>query len=207
MERKDFRNVTIIGAAVGLLVQPLVFNIASENARLVFLTQGSVQIGIFFFFAILAPIALGVAALIARWIPIVYQIAKFAAVGSLNSFVDFGILNLLIYLTHENSGWYYVLFVGCSFLAATTNSFFWNKFWTFGAHAGNTTAQAVKFYTSTALVGALNVSVASFVVNEIARPGVIEPNLWANIGKLIGIFTAMTLNFLSYKFFVFKKPA
>jgi putative flippase GtrA len=56
----------------------------------------------------------------------VRQIFKFGVVGVLNTLVDLGLLNLLVYF-----GMAAVLANTISFSAAAVNSFFWNKFWTF----------------------------------------------------------------------------
>lgn len=197
MNKKDLKLVTIIGMLVGILVQPMIQNLINEPT--IFL-----RIGAFGVFLILAPLALTIAYLIGKIIPVLYQFAKFSAVGTLNSFVDFGILNLLIWLTNINAGWWYTIFKAISFLGGTTNSYFWNRYWTFESKNKPYLNEATKFY-SIAIIGAfLNISVASFIVNGIIRPDYISPNLWANIGALFGIFSALLWNFIGYKFIVFK---
>jgi putative flippase GtrA len=198
MDRKDLLLVTIIGAAVGLLSQPIVANIfASPSA--------TVRIGIFTGFLVLAPVALGIAYLIGKVIPVIYQFAKFAATGTLNSFIDGGVLNLLIFLTGIAAGIGYSVFKTISFICATTNSYLWNKYWTFGSFGRVTSGEVAKFYTIAVMGGILNIGVASLVVNAIGRPQPISPNLWANIGALAGIGCSFLWNFLGYKFLVFKR--
>jgi putative flippase GtrA len=135
---------------------------------------------------------------------VLYQFAKFAAVGSLNSFIYFGVLNLLIALTGIAKGAPYALFVLLGFLLSTTNSFFWNKFWTFHSGEKATAGQAASFYLIAAGGALLNTGAASVVVNYINHPGVSD-NLWANFGALIGIGVSFLWNFLGYKYFVFVK--
>ncbi len=198
MNKKDFGLVTIIGAAVGILVQPMIQNLVSNPS--IYL-----RIGTFFFFLFLAPFALFIAYLIGKVFSVIYQFAKFAAVGSLNSFIDFGVLNLLIFLTSISGGIWFTLFKIISFLCATTNSFFWNKYWTFETHGSPKAGETLKFYTTAIIGGILNIGIASLIVNGITRPEIISPNLWANIGALCGILSAFLWNFLGYKFVVFKK--
>jgi putative flippase GtrA len=198
MNKKDFELVTLIGALVGLLVQPMIQNLVSSPTTII-------RFGAFFGFLVLAPLALFVAYLIGKIIPVIYQFAKFAAVGTLNSFVDFGVLNLLIFLTQIASGWGYTIFKTISFLSATTNSYFWNRSWTFESKEKPQIGEAAKFYIIAIIGGFLNITIASYVVNGISRPEFITPNLWANIGALCGIFSALLWNFLGYKFIVFKK--
>jgi putative flippase GtrA len=203
MKKKDWISITIIGAAVGLLIQPILSTVTSSFhvASITF----SLRVEIFLFFTILAPVALLVLYWIGKLLPVVYQFGKFAAVGVLNSFVDLGVLNLEILAFGTPSAWPYRVFKGVSFLAATTNSFLWNKYWTFNSQEPANAQQTIKFY-SVAFVGfVLNVALASYVFSNVARPASISPNLWANIGALVGVGAAFLWNFTGYKFWVFKK--
>ncbi len=198
INRRDFLFVTVIGGLVGLLIQPVLSNVVI-NLTL------PLRVAIFAGLLVFAPIALFVAHLIGRKIPVLYQFAKFSAVGTLNAFVDFGILNIEILATNIVAGPWYSVMKGVSFLAATTNSFFWNKHWTFHAENRATTGEVVKFYTIAIVGGVLNIGIASLVVNGIGAPAGMNPKLWANIGALAGIFATLLWNFLGYKFLVFKK--
>src|SRR5579864_3175022 len=93
MNRRDLVRIFIIGAGVGLLIQPILANnLPARYAA--HLTLGA-RVGIFVFFTLIAPLALFIAKLIAKWTTSgVYQFAQFAAVGTLNSFIDLGVLNL-----------------------------------------------------------------------------------------------------------------
>ncbi len=93
MTRKDFIASLIIGAAVGLLIQPIL----RTRLRAFPLTL-AVRIGIFVFFALFAPFALWLCAMIAKVWKAFYQFGQFAAVGTLNSFIDIGIFNLETFL-------------------------------------------------------------------------------------------------------------
>jgi putative flippase GtrA len=199
MNKKDLLLVTIIGAAVGLLSQPIVANIFPAPSA-------AVRVGIFVGFLVLAPVALALAYLIGKIAPVIYQFAKFAATGALNSFIDAGVLNILIFLTGIAAGLSYSVFKAISFICATTNSYLWNKYWTFGSSSRVTAGEVTKFYTIAVVGGILNVGAASLVVNVVGRPQAISPNLWANIGALAGISCSFLWNFLGYKFLVFKKP-
>ncbi len=202
--KKDFTLVTIIGAAVGLLSQPILSNVTSSFSIALTL---NLRIAVFVGFTIIAPVALFVLSLLGRIVPVIYQFGKFAAVGVLNTFVDIGVLNLEILAIGTPAAWPYRIMKAVSFLAATTNSFLWNKFWTFDSREPANTNQTLKFY-SVAVVGfLLNVGTASYIFTNIARPAGITPNLWANIGAIAGVLAAFVWDFLGYKFFVFKKTA
>lgn len=200
MVKKDFILVTIIGALVGLLVQPILANLVAAPSL-------SARAMIFFGFLVIAPLALFIAYLLGKIWKVIYQFAKFAAVGALNTFIDFGVLNLEIIFSGIAGGAMYSVFKGVSFLAATTNSFFWNKYWTFSSRTSANTKETSKFYIVAVVGWVINVSLASFVVNVMSRPVSISPNLWANIGALTGVAGSFLWDFLGYKFLVFTDTA
>ncbi len=204
MKRKDFLASLAIGAAVGLLSQPILANLAGQFRLDLTWT---LRVEVFAGFTIFAPLALFVLYLLGKLVPVLYQFGKFAAVGTLNSFVDVGVLNLEILLLGAPGVWGYRIFKSVSFLAATTNSFFWNKFWTFNAEEPATARETVKFYAVAVVGFLLNVGIASYVFSGVARPASLSPNVWANVGALAGIAASFLWDFLGYKYLVFKRPA
>ncbi len=202
MKRSDFWAALVIGAAVGLLSQPILANVAGQfHLALTPARRAAVFLG----FTAFAPLALSVLYLLSRFVRVLYQFGKFAAVGTLNSFVDVGVLNLEIILFGAPGVWGYRIFKSISFLCSTTNSYAWNKFWTFEAHEPVNAAQAVKFYAAAAVGFLLNVSVASYVFSGVARPAGVSANVWANVGALAGIAASFLWDFLAYKYLVFRQ--
>ena len=144
------------------------------------------------------------AGFLAKFIRVIYQIAKFVEVGILNTVIDFGILNLLIWLTGITSGLAIAPLNAFSFLCATTNSYFWNKFWTF-KKAGTATG---KEFTQFLIISAIGIGINTGIV--VAGTSLISPffgmsaGAWANVMKLLATFVSMTWNFLGYKLWVFR---
>lgn len=132
------------------------------------------------------------------------EFMRFIIVGVLNTFIDLVVLNFLMFTTHHSSGLFFALFKTISFSVAATNSYFWNKFWTFKHNEPVSGKEYIKFIFFSALGAVINVSVASFVVNVIPEPKIISPVLWANIGALSASLASKFFNFSSYKFVVFK---
>ena len=131
---------------------------------------------------------------------ILYQFAKFFLVGGMNTLVDLGILNLLIFVSEISSGLWYSVFKGFSFLVATINSYLWNKLWTFKTGKG-----AFSQFLVVSFIGLLiNVGIASLVVNSIGIQFGLSAAAWASIGALAGSVVGLIWNFLGYKFIVFK---
>lgn len=154
---------------------------------------------------IFAPFALFILKLLSRRFKVLEQFGKFAAVGTLNTLLYLAVINLLIFLTDIARGTYYSLFVVAGFLISTTNSYLWNKFWTFQSRAPINFAEYGRFAFFTLIGILINAGTASLIVNVIGAPAGFNPKLWANIGALIAVFVSLFWNFISYRKIVFKQ--
>jgi putative flippase GtrA len=195
--KKDYQLVTIIGFLVGWLVLIPAANLGFSLTPLIIAAS---VIG----FSVFAPIALFILKALGKIWGVFEQFGKFAAVGTLNTLLDLGVLNMAMFLTGYFSGLPYVGFKAISFLVATTNSYFWNKFWTFGSKMPASFSEYIRFGIFTLGGALINVSVAALIVNGISSPAGINPKTWANLGALVAVFVSFIWNFLSYKKIVFK---
>ena len=161
---------------------------------------------LFIVFPPFALLGMFIASYIGRKLLVIFQIAKFLLVGVLNTFVDLGVLNLLILISGIASGFGYSIFKGISFIIAVINSYFWNKFWTFGKkEATQSTKEFSQFFIVSTIGFGMNVGIASLVVNVIGPQFGLTEKIWANIGAITATVIAFAWNFLGYKFIVFKK--
>lgn len=200
----------IISASVGFLCALLIWPIAQNLSM-----KPGLALSLLVVLPVLSAAGMFAAYWLAKKIKIFYQLAKFVLVGALNTFVDWGILNLLMFLTSVSSGFLYSVFKGLSFLVATTNSYFWNKFWTFkkisaaGMVTGEPPRENVKeplqFFIVSVIGFALNVGAATLLVNVLGPQWGLSRELWANVGALAGTLLGMSWNFLGYKLIVFKE--
>jgi len=205
MTKKDIALSFIIGGAVGILFQPIISNFSASMAVLASIPLIQLRVISFFVFLFGAPAALFVFHLFSRFVPVLYQFAKFASVGVLNTTVDLGVFNLETFLYGSLPGAFiFSVFKAISFLTATTNSFFWNKYWTFGANAKPGAGEIFKFYAIAIIGGFLNVGVATAV--RTANFSFIPPNTLVNlVAPISGILCVFLWNFIGYKYIVFKK--
>lgn len=195
--KKDFFLVAVIGFLVGwLLLMPLK-NLGLEIKPLLVLAS---VVGLTLF----APAALFILKLLSRRFKVLEQFGKFAAVGTLNTLLYLAVINLLIFLTDVSRGTLYSLFVAVGFLVSTTNSYLWNKFWTFQSRVPINIREYGRFAFFTIIGLLINAGTASLIVNVIGAPGDFNPKLWANIGALTAVFVSLFWNFISYRKMVFK---
>ncbi len=154
---------------------------------------------------VLALLGISIVSCLKEKILAIYQLGKFVLVGTLNTFIDLGILNLLILISGIASGWYYSIFKGASFIIATCNSYLWNKFWSFEKKTKMAGKEFLQFFIISIIGLLINVGVASLVVNVVGTQFGLTTKIWANFGAIIGVLVAFTWNFLGYKFIVFRK--
>lgn len=201
ISRTDFYLVSFIGVSFALFAVPIL-----SNLNIPFITLSPLFVfGLVIFFAFFANIALFIAWLIGNHIPVIFQFAKFGAVGAFNTFLDWGVLNLLIVISGIAGGIGFSIFKGCSFIIAAFSAYFWNKYWTFGAKENTDSAEIIKFITVSVSGFLINVGLASLIVFFFQNTSLVTPEQLANIAAATATLASLVWNFFGYKIFVFKK--
>ncbi|MBI5147641.1 MAG: GtrA family protein [Parcubacteria group bacterium] len=136
---------------------------------------------------------------------IIGQLMKFGVVGVANTLVDFGVLNLLTYLTGIYSGAGVFFFNLVSFSAAVTNSYFWNRYWTFKAGGEAAGVQFLEFIVVSVIGALINSGILFALTTFMVPPAGLSSPIWLNVAKLSATAVSMAWNFVGYKFIVFKK--
>lgn len=212
--KKDLITGTSVGFLVGLLMLPVLK--AAKPALF-----DAVAISLIPFFTIATPLGLLVAYYISKKIALVWQLAKFGVIGVLNTLVDLGILQYLIFAFREYFGivpeqefsfpfFYaislYTIYKSFSFVAANVNSYYWNKYWTFENRSEENNKSGFLSFFLISLVGFfLNVLIASYIFNSINPMAGMNSDQWGLIGAMAGTVSGLAWNFVGYKFIVFKK--
>lgn len=203
INKKDVITALVIGAGVGLLLQPVISNFGTSIQNRVLIPLIVLRLIVFAGAVIGFPLAIG----LINWIvPALYQFGKFASVGVLNTTIDLGVFNLetFLYAALPGTGLFAVL-KSISFLTATTNSFFWNKHWTFEARTTYERNETVRFYGVAIVGGLLNVGVATAARTVGVGTFIPEKMLVNLVAPACGILSAFLWDFFGYKYFVFKK--
>ncbi len=205
INKRDVITALVIGAGVGLLLQPIISNFATSIQHRIFIPLIFLRLIVFAGAAIGCPFAI---TLIAWVLPMLYQFGKFASVGVLNTSIDLGVFNL------ETFFWgvlpttsVFAVFKAISFFAATTNSFLWNKYWTFETKAKPHPGEVAKFYGVAVVGGLLNIGVAT-LIRKVGLGGFVSGNALVNlVAPVCGIGSAFLWDFFGYKYLVFKKSS
>lgn len=135
-----------------------------------------------------------------------FQLGKYGVIGVLNTFLNAGVYNLLIFITNVSAGITVDLFFAAAFIVTVINSFVWNKYWSFEERKIETIAtEALKFFSVSAVVAVVNIAILHIIINVIGAPAGLDTKIWANIALAFTIITAFMGNFFGYKFIVFKK--
>ena len=134
------------------------------------------------------------------------QFSKFVVIGFVNTGIDFGILNLLMWLFKIYSGKWLILFNVTSFTVAVVNSYFWNKLWVFKDKEESETGKKFSQFMLITLIGmVINSSIVFGVATYISPFFGLSQKVWTNLAKVAATGFSLIWNFTGYKFIVFKK--
>jgi len=135
-----------------------------------------------------------------------WQMMRFALVGTLNTIVDVLTLNILLWRFPTHNANLLLFYSSIAYTLGALNSFGLNKYWTFKRRQMITGGELMRF----ALL-----NMAGFVCNDgiiwvtarILHPLIASNLLWANASKLTALCATMILSYLGMRLWVFaSKP-
>jgi putative flippase GtrA len=141
-----------------------------------------------------------------RVVELIPRMLRFGVVGFLNTVVDLAVLNVLLFTfaLPETHATLFPFFATAGFIAATLNSYLWNRSWTFRSERGRATTELPRFYGVTIVSFLVNVGLSSLLVWLHPFPG-LSQTLWANAAKLVAVGVSLCLNFIGYHKLVFRE--
>ena len=129
--------------------------------------------------------------------------ARFSLVGVGNWLIDYGTLNLLLWLWATDQATRLVLYNLVALVLANANSYLWNTLWTFRGRTHHTLRQTTMFIAQ----ALLNVGVASgllwLAAGSLFAHTTLSPVIVDNLAKALSSTAATTLSFLVLHYLVF----
>lgn len=196
MPQNDVVLTLVVAYLIAIFLLPTLMN-TGYLAKIPF-----VYFVLYIVFPLVVILGMAIAKFISKKIAILWQVSKFALVGVLNTAIDFGILNFLIFLTDYTKGTGIGLINIPSFSLAILNSYFWNRKWVFEKSSeGN----FFVFVAITVIGLLINTSVVVAITTFIPPVFDMSPTIWANVAKALATGFSMVWNFTGYKLIVFKR--
>ena len=135
------------------------------------------------------------------------RFAKFLVVGTMNTAIDWGILNILLMTSRTETVLGFAICKIIGFTVAMTNSYILNKKLVFQDNQKVSAKQASVFVMVNLIGLAINVSIAVAVLT--ACRGFLVPGQWqflicSNLGAAIATIASLLWNFWGYRRLVFK---
>ncbi len=114
---------------------------------------------------------------------------KFILVGIMNTIVGYGAFFILSYF------FYYIIALIIAHIIGVTNSFLWNKYWTFRTQK-NHLRELIKFNLVYLVVLMVNIAILSILVDYLK----VDPRL----GQLIVLPTVTIISYFGHKYWSFR---
>lgn len=132
----------------------------------------------------------------------IWQFLRFCVVGSSNAVIDFGVLNLLLWMYPTTDLWQTLGYNSIAVALASTNSFFWNKYWTFQQRNPITAQEAYRFVVLASGTTLMN-DALMWLLGRVFPSIMTSSLIGANALKLAAIIGTMSISFFGMRLWVF----
>ena len=140
------------------------------------------------------------------WSKVLGQLLRFGLVGGLNTALDLLILNGLLWLFPTQDSLLLLVYNSFAYAIGGLNSFFLNKYWTFGRRQRTTRKELVRF-TLTTLCGIGWSTIILWLTSNVLHPFLVNRTLWANASKVVAIAGTACISYLGMRLWVFVSKA
>ena len=197
--KKDYAIVALVGFFTGVFAVPTLVNL-DIRSYMVLIALPAVAAALFV-------VGLAAGKILSRIAPFFSQFSKFAAVGFLNTAIDFGVLNILSIATGVTEGFKIGGVNVPGFIVAVFNGYFWNQLWVFQARnkSEGLFHDFPKFLAITVGGLLINSGIVVLITTYVAPFDGVTKEMWLNLAKFAATAISMVWNFLGYKLIVFRK--
>jgi putative flippase GtrA len=130
------------------------------------------------------------------------QALRFGLAGGLNTVVDLLILNGLLWLFPTTSTLTLLAYNSLAYSLGAINSFFLNKYWTFGSRQRVTRGELARF-TLITLCGIGWSGAILWCAGTLLHPFLVNATVWANASKVVAIAGTALISYLGMRLWVF----
>lgn len=199
---RDFRLATLLALAVGVFLVPPLVHI-HERALHVGITLGTlIVLGVI----LLCNIVIFITRALDSRYPILFTFTKFFITGVFNTAFDLSIVNILTYTFALYAGTPIIIFSVISYIISLFMSYAVNRSWSFAAKHKPSSKEFLMFAGASSFSFIINTTILYVLTTITGAPEGIADALWVNIIKIATTVISMVLNFLAFRFLVFKKP-
>ena len=131
------------------------------------------------------------------------EVIFFAAIGVMNTAIDFLVLNLLILLTHHDRGLWLLPLDGLAFLAGLINSYVLNGRFTFRNSGSGGSWRFVRF-VAVNVVGLVINSLVVWALSPLLS-GIVSQLLATNMSKVLATGFSLCWNYFAMKYWIFRR--
>ncbi len=132
----------------------------------------------------------------------VWQMFRFAIVGSFNTLIDIFVFNVLLFCMPTRNAEMLLVYNSLAYTVGALNSYLMNKHWTFRSAKRTTRSEVLRF----ACVNAFGIFCNDTLIwstAHIVHPVLINPFIWANFLKLVAILGTISISYFGMRLWVF----
>ncbi len=136
------------------------------------------------------------------WRSTFIQFAQYCIVGGLNTLVDVGMLNILLWRFPTHNGELLATYNAIAYSSGAISSFLLNKYWTF-RHTHKPTVGELVRYVMTIVIEVLYSSALIWVAGRALQPFIANITIWGNAAKLVAVVCGAMLSYPLMRFWTF----
>lgn len=138
------------------------------------------------------------------WRSTLIQFLRYCLVGGLNTIVDIGILNILLWRFPTHNVQVLTAYNAIAYSCGAISSFILNKYWTF-RHTQRTTRRELIRFAISIVLEILYSSALIWLAGRALQPFIANTTLWGNASKLVAVVCGTVLSYSLMRFWTFSK--